>query len=43
MPYEGGFLQQPALYTVLISCIEYVKTKCDEIEKKKKEALKKGE
>ena len=43
MPYEGGLLNQPALYTVLISYIEYVKTKCEDVEKQKKEALKKGD
>lgn len=41
MPYGGGFLNQPALYTVLISYIEYIKTKCEDIEKKKKESLRK--
>ena len=41
MPYEGGFLNQPALYPFLISFIERIRTKCEEIEKEKKEALKK--
>ena len=41
MPYEGGFMNQPALYTHLISFIEYVKTKCEKIAEEKKEVFKK--
>lgn len=37
MPYSGGFMNQPALYTNLISFIEYVKSECDKIKEEKKE------
>jgi len=41
MPYAGGFMNQPALYTNLISFIEYIKGECDKIEEEKKEIFRK--
>ena len=37
MPYSGGFMNQPALYTNLISFIEYIKQKCEDLKEEKKE------
>lgn len=41
MPYSGGFMNQPALYTNLITFIEHIKSACDAIKEEKKEAFRK--
>lgn len=41
MPYDGGFMNQPSLYTNLISFIEYMKSECEKLLNEKKEAFRK--
>ena len=41
MPYSGGFMNQPALYTNLISFIEAIKKKCEDKLEEKKEIFNK--
>ena len=41
MPYPGGFMNQPALYTNLISFIEAIKQKCEDLKEEKKEIFNK--